>query len=326
MKTLTAWLGIVCWFFFVISFLYTKHVLAHLPLEKDEGLPPSALNYLCDINSSTKGGSTRRDVVLFFATAYGEGLELAIRSLRSTGAKCRIILFTSKNFRPIPQFAKMVEALNIEIIPNCENTKKRDYVPHMIRFEFELEWLEKHSNEIDRVLHSDSFDVYFQGDPFANNIASDSLTFVVEPHCIRSCGWNLAWVRECYGGNIMGEMRRHFIVCSGSIAGGASDYIKLLKLMISQKEWEKCWQPSKDQPILNYLIWKGFVDKAGIKYSFTGCDGGYFTVQWCVLDKNIRFNEHNQIISLANSVPPFIHQYNRIDYLTDKLYRQCRLK
>ena len=78
--------------------------------------------------------------------------------------------------------------------------------------------------------------------------------------------------------------------------------------------------------ILNVLVWMGNVSAAGIKYTYTGCDGGFFTVQWCALEKEILHNEHGQVISLKGVVPSYIHQYNRIDNFTKELYKKCRIK
>ena len=181
------------------------------------------------------------------------------------------------------------------------------------------QWIQQHKHEIDRILHSDSLDVFFQGDPFTSSISNDSLTFIVEPHCIRSCGWNIAWIDECYGRSGVNFHRHNFIICSGSISGNINEYHKLIELMISQDEWKTCWGPSHDQPILNHIVWSGLAKSLGIKYKLSGCDGGFFTMQWCVIDKNVLFNEHNQIISTGGSVPSYIHQYNRYQNLTKKL-------
>jgi hypothetical protein len=116
----------------------------------------------------------------------------------------------------------------------------------MYRFQCELKWLEANADSVDRVLHSDAFDVFFQGDPFASHISFDSLKLVVEPHCIRSCGWNLAWVKQCYGEQGMHDLEHSFIICGGSIGGSAAQYIKLLRLMQTQKEWRDCWGASLD--------------------------------------------------------------------------------
>jgi hypothetical protein len=121
------------------------------------------------------------------------------------------------------------------------------------------------------------------------------------------------------------RMRHKFIICSGSIAGGAEPYRRLLELMTNQPHWGVCWQPSMDQPILNYLVWNGHVQRAKVPYTLTGCDEGFFTVQWCVVERNVRYNQHRQVISVMNTVPSYIHQYNRLQKLSDHLYDSCRM-
>jgi len=279
----------------------------------------------CNFNSTTLCESSNRDVVFFFATSWSSGFDLAIKSLRSTGAKCRIVLFVPSRFFLNYRRNLVLNLLNIEIIKDCNATNGRNMVPHMIRYEYEKIWLEKHIGEIDRVFHTDTFDVFFQGDPFCTSISNESLAFVIEPHLIRSCGWNTDWISRCYGSKELFSLRHEFIICSGSIAGPAYQYLQLLNLMISQKHWESCWENSMDQPILNYLVWKGVVKEKGIKYHFVGCDSGFFTVQWCVLEREIRYNEHGQVISLMNTVPAYVHQYNRVQPFSTYLYSICNV-
>jgi hypothetical protein len=201
----------------------------------------------------------------------------------------------------------------------------RSFVPHMLRYESELAWLCKHGSEVDRVLHSDAFDVFFQGDPFTAHVSRDELTFVVEPHCIRSCGWNFAWLRRCYGSQAMGQFRFNFIVCSGSIGGPASEYMKLITLMTDQREWKSCWESSLDQPILNWLLWTGAIRKHGIRYRLSGCDGGFFTMQWCVTEGNVLMNEHGQVVSIEGAVPSYLHQYDRHPQFAAYVQEVCGL-
>lgn len=271
-------------------------------------------------NVSQEVGSTNRDIVFLYATKPNPGLIISISSLRGTGCQCRIILFTPSNFEFTRFLVHFFIKKNVEVVFNADDKLKRSYAPHMLRYEYELEWLQKHKKEVDKILHSDSLDVFFQGDPFTSIISNDSLIFIVEPQCIRSCGWNLAWVNECYGPIGLRTLKNNFIICSGSISGPSNEYIKLLTLMIDQNEWKTCWGPSHDQPILNHIIWNDIAKMNGIKYKLSGCDGGFFTMQWCVLEKKVLYNEHNQIISNEGSVPSYIHQYNRYPNLTRKLF------
>ncbi|KAH0787429.1 hypothetical protein GPJ56_008624 [Histomonas meleagridis] len=299
------------------KFEYIKEISTELPTQ------PIPSSYLCNMNRSSGIGSTARDVVLLFGSHFAPGLQLCIKSLRSTGCKARIILFGGSSITSDQTALNFFKLMNVELIPNCDEPNKREYVPHMLRYEYELNWLLKNSGTIDRVLHTDSFDVFFQGDPFSEHVPHDSLKFVVEPHQVRSCGWNYAWIYSCYGEEGLKKRLNNFIICSGSISGGYLSYVALLKLMISQKEWSTCYKASEDQAILNYLVWNQDVRNAGIKYSFTGCDDGFFTVQWCAIEKKVKFNEYGQAITEANTVPSYIHQYNRIQSFTDFLFQKC---
>ena len=93
--------------------------------------------------------------------------------------------------------------------------------------------------------------------------------------------------------------------------------------MIQQPQWNSCWQSSMDQPILNYLVWNGNLKNEGINYTFTGCNDGFFTMQWCVKNRDVLFNEHGQIVSLEGTVPVYVHQYNRYHDITNYLFDKC---
>lgn len=302
------------YFFDLFAFLLYK---ATLGLQRDI----QRLRTPCVINISEYPKSTNRDVVFLYATSFAGGLVLTIKSLRTTQSNCRIVLFWGSRFITT-RVREFCNHFKVELIPNCFSTGSRKFVAHMIRYEYEMNWLRNHINEVDRVLHTDAYDVFFQGDPFSRHIHNDQLTFVVEPHCFRSCGWNLGWMQNCYGSEYQ-RFYHNFIICSGSIGGSASQYLKLLEFMTSRNEWAKCWSESLDQAILNYLVWTGGVSNLGINYSFTGCDGGFLTVQWCAIEEKLRENEHNQIVSVQGTIPSYIHQYNRLPEYTNKFYRMC---
>lgn len=308
-----------------LIFLYIIGIIAKYHLIPKVHSNKKILNYFCDINASAKIKSTPRDVILFYCTSDAKGLRLSIQSLRSTGSQCQIILFISSSFEITKEFLEFCQILQVTLVPKCDEMYGREENPHMLRYEFELNWLLKHEGQIDRIFHSDAYDVFFQGDPFSLHIKNDKLTFVIEPHCVRSCGWNFAWIKNCYNFSGLQEMRHTFIACSGSIAGSVHDYIKLLKLMLRQPEWKRCWHSSYDQPILNWLLWHNIIRDEGIQYEIAGCESGFYTMQWCVLDHKVRLNEHNQVITDLGVVPSFLHQYNRITDFDNFLYGKCHL-
>jgi hypothetical protein len=102
-------------------------------------------------------------------------------------------------------------------------------------------------------------------------IKHEYLSFVIEPHFIRGCGWNLNWFEECFG-VVSEHFKNSFIICSGSIGGNADYYRTLVGLMLNTSQWRTCYASRKDHPIINYLVWSGQASAAGIKYRFVGCD------------------------------------------------------
>jgi hypothetical protein len=278
----------------------------------------------CAFNHSQPVGSSSSDIVLLYASTASRKLMLTVKSLRSSGSRCRIILFVPESIHIDRLNRVLLQMYSVEIVRHSK-TDPRSKVPHMYRYECELRWLEAQTVPVSRVLHTDAFDVFFQGDPFTSHISSTKLTLIVEPHCIRSCGWNLAWVKRCYGDSGMSALGHRFIVCSGSIGGPASEYLKLLKLMTTRPEWQTCWGESLDQPILNYLLWNGDIDRANIQYRLTGCDGGFFTMQWCVTEANVLVNEFNQVITSEGTIPSYLHQYDRNQAFARKLFNACSL-
>jgi hypothetical protein len=269
--------------------------------------------------------SSSRDVIFLYGTQYHSGVELALRSLHATGCRARVVLFMSPTMSLTSQKKTLLLSLNVEVVPNCGARPPQSFVvPHMTRYHYEYDWLTNHTGEIDRVLHSDAYDIFFQSDPFADAISRDYLSFVVEPHFIRGCGWNLHWFEECFG-TVSELFKNSFIICSGSIAGNAEHYRKLVGLMLNTTQWKSCYHSSKDQPILNFLVWSGAVRDAGIRYRFVGCDGGLMTLQWCVVNKVVRFDDAGQVLSPSDTVPAYLHQYPRIEGLASILFKRYHM-
>jgi hypothetical protein len=69
----------------------------------------------------------------------------------------------------------------------------------------------------------------------------------------------------------------------------------------------------------------GYVRDQGIRYRFTGCDDGFFTMQWCVLEANVLKNEEGQVVSVEGTAPSYVHQYNRNKRFARDLFNSCGL-
>ena len=238
----------------------------------------------CDFNRSLCPKSSKKDVIFFYTSLYNNGLEISLKSLRTTGSQCRIILFVSDTFVLDRRAYNLLEDLDVEVITNCIDYFGRISSPHMLRFEYEKQWIENHIHEVNRIFHCDSLDVFFQSDPFSELIPSDEIFLVVEPQKIKHCVWNTNWIVSCFNDTIQRFLFNQYIICSGTIGGNALEYLKLINVMMNTSEWKKCWAPSFDQPILNYVVWRGLLKSNSIKYRFIGCESGLFTSTWCAND------------------------------------------
>jgi hypothetical protein len=234
-------------------------------------------------------------------------------------------LIVSSDFRASSRFLDFADNQGIEIMEKCDGEDGLELFGHMVRYQCEAEWIEKHIRVLDRVMHSDSYDVFFQGDPFQAVIPRREILLVKENLRIADCDWNTQWIKECYGRKTWEQIKENNIVCTGIIAGGAREYLRLVQYMRSRSEWRVCWDTSKDQPIFNNLLWGGAFRVHGFKFAFTGCFEGIFTMHWCQGYGSTRLytNKENVVVTPKGDVPFVLHQYNRYQVVIDHLAAKC---
>jgi hypothetical protein len=277
------------------------------------------------MNVSHPPRSTRRDAIMFYASHYEPGLHLALASLVATGSRCRVVVFTSSLFAPTAQFVRLVRRARIELVRECDSRDGRSLVGHMLRYEYESLWLRSHRRTVDRVIHCDSYDVFFQGDPFQALVPRDRLLLIKEDLLIGGCDWNSKWLQRCYGNETWYLLRDVNVICTGLIAGNAGEYLRLITLLTEQEQWQTCWESSKDQPIFNYLHGMGILEAQGFMFEYTDCWHGVFTMHWCQQQKPILFNEDGQLVTPRGDVPWLLHQYNRYQKVINRLAQSCNV-
>jgi hypothetical protein len=306
---------------FVFAGVYFLHVLVISVMNLVHQAAPAHAGYQygCVMNLSGPVSSSRRDVIMFYASHFKPGLVVTLASLVSTGTKCRIVLFVPRSFQPDTRFRSVVSKYKIELMENCSATRGRRLVGHMLRYEYERAWLDKHLHEIDRVIHSDSYDVFFQGDPFQETVVPrDRLVLVKEELLILGCDWNSNWLKACYGNDTWHIIKENPVICTGFMSGNAAEYLRLIKFMMDRPDWDRCWDNSKDQPIFNYLHWMGILAAQEFTFEYTDCFHGVYTMHWCLQDRPIKFNYKGLFITQrgAAHTPPVQqvsegHQYPR---------------
>jgi hypothetical protein len=218
-----------------------------------------------------------------------------------------------------------VAQFHVEIVAGCVTKDSRRLFGHMLRYEYEAEWLRQNSADVDRVIHSDSYDVFFQADPFRDFVPRDRILLVKEDLMIAECDWNSQWIQECYDKPTWFAIRNNNIICTGVICGSASEYLRMITFLISRPEWRRCWDESKDQPIFNNLHWSGVLRDQGFEFNYTNCFNGIFTMHWCQGDRPFRVNDQNLVITPLGDVPFLLHQYNRFQKIIDHLAAKCHM-
>ena len=97
----------------------------------------------CNFEPINEPCSTKRDVVFFYGTNTHKGLLLAVKSLRTTRAKCRIVVLVPSTFKADDEFANFAQEYDIEIYSGCDMKRKGDTIAHMLRYEYEAKWVEE---------------------------------------------------------------------------------------------------------------------------------------------------------------------------------------
>ena len=271
--------------------------------------------------------STRRDVILMYGTNTHNGLFLAVKSLRATGSNCRVVILVPSSFNASNTFLKFAEEYDIEIYSNCNMMRNDLTIPHMLRYEYESKWLNEHINEIDRVIHADGYDVFFQSDPFIAINDTKGLIFIQEEINILQCEWNANWIIDCYGRTSFSSISMNFIICSGVILGSAKEYLRFVMYMIERPEWTRCWSESMDQPIVNYLVYSGLLTDMGIDYKLFSCNDNVLNMQWCLYEKTPEISSMGYTLSPnGKNTPAILHQYNRFSEHMEYLGGLCDIK
>jgi hypothetical protein len=264
--------------------------------------------------------STRRDVVLAAAltSIKRSRVECFLRTLRTTGTRARVILFLDAPDTRTPEWLRFFTACDIE--PYYVNTSSSVLleVPKMSRYYFYYQWLKDHLSEVDRILHTDTFDVIFQSDPFIPSLNASRLYFTFEPVSISASRWTASWISDCYGQSFFAKHGDGPVSCSGVTAGGGEPFFRYLKVLLKAKEWRKCFGHSLDQAHHNYLLYTGKFAKVGLEIDSFDCNSRFLTMHFCCKLAKCHWDNKTDIIYGNNTevAPVLVHQYNRWKNLT----------
>ena len=175
-------------------------------------------NFTADTNESN---STPKDVVISASIKHAKNLILFLRTLRTTGSKCSIVLFLDKqcitNIDKETLEGAMSFGIQIIITPETEasGAQTKNYMGYIIK-----EFLRENYCEIDRVIYADLFDTLFQEDPFNIYFPTNSLHLVDEGIINEYNGGNLQYIKStCPSFKLTKKMNKTKTICAGYIGG-----------------------------------------------------------------------------------------------------------
>ena len=174
----------------------------------------------------------------------------------------------------------------------------------------------------DRVLHADSFDVFFQKDPFTKEIKKDRLYFTMEDILIQNSTWNSGWLKRAYNESTAIALGKYNVSCSGTLIGGYSQFLNYLKVLLNHPPFWANGRHSLDQAYHNYLLHTSTFKAAGIKEEFMGCNSPIITMHYCGRIKQVVKNGR---IYTPNGriIPAIVHQYPLFQSMTNAIKKMC---
>lgn len=267
--------------------------------------------------------SSYRDVVLFSAISDFKRVEYFIRTLKTTRTRARTVLFVDDKTEISDEDANLLSGCNVEVYRYIHGEGEViNKVPKMVRYYYEYDFIKNNINNINRVLHIDSYDVIFGSDPFGEEISDEKLYFTLENIKLKDSKWTLKWMKLCYEHESLLPFYHNEISCSGVIIGSARLYVKYLEILFERSNWTKCYGDSLDQAHHNYIIFTKEYHKSKIEVEFLDCESNYVNLHFCCKRQNC-----NKIdFTKTDTLPAVVHQYNRFNNIITNLTLLCYSK
>jgi hypothetical protein len=297
-------------FYFIPNLFGQSHTTHHCPL--------------CTFSPIHSPTSTRRDAILAASLSELKRVEYFLRTLRTTGTRARIILFLDNAKTASPGWRRFFKACDIEPVFIEHLNPVIHSAPKLSRYYFAQQWLRKHIDEVDRVIHTDTFDVIFQSDPFIPRFNASRLYFTLEPVTLGESHWTMEWMQQCYGRNAVKPFHDRRVSCSGVTAGGAKPFLKYLDTLLANPVWTSCFGHSLDQAHHNYMYYTGKFEEVGLEIEGLDCNSEFLTMHFCCKRAKCMIREDGFVIGNNTDVEPvLVHQYNRWKNLTNRNPALC---
>lgn len=265
---------------------------------------------LCNFTPTVPPASSSTDLIITFLTSFNERAEMMFRSIRSTGCRATIVCFTPHGV----SLPKALEACGVKHV-SVEFNQSMANAIGKFRWETYQKYLKVHWHKFERVMHTDAYDAFFFGDPFAIVNQTNALFFQSEEMEIGNCPYNRPWIERCFDENVE-DVMQHTVLCSGSLIGGIEPFMKFMSKMIGHPGWLRCLDHNGyDQGAFNYAFYTNQWDFH--KYILP-CNSPFVTLHYCERSYNFEILSKERRSRFI-----YIHQYNRYNNMVEQLNSIC---
>ena len=281
-RLLSAFMFIICFIFIQACILNDRFNLnfTKQPYDSNETVSPYTFNppeiklfdpskmncNLCNFASNERRrDSTPNDVVMAHSVGKFSNLLPFVRSLRSTGSQCSIVILVSlSDYKPYKDQMKAAEECGVQFvyIDVPKNLQKNSRFHVFIPFYYDF--ILRNKDKIHRVLKCDLFDTLFQIDPFNNKYFKNNTFFMYKE---KSNGYHCkTQIKLSQTQSTKGWLNRTFY-CAGVYGAESQHFIDLMKLYMdfvnpTKYAIEVSAINFSDQDIFNYMINSGqFTDE-----------------------------------------------------------------
>jgi hypothetical protein len=292
-----------------------------LPPAVDISFSESRRGFKCQTTLPARCFSTRRDVIFTMAVLEDRWFDITLLSIRTCGCGARIVLYTILEQVFTPHYGRVIAMTNAEVVHR--DVPRGASTVDMIRHPWLQHFLLGSIGSVDRIFMVDAHDVFFHRDPFEVLNFTDSMAFFVEGCPIGRAGMNAGWMKHCFGEAALAEVRDNDTICAGTIYGDAKSFIRFLDVILNRMygTQHNC---AIDQPIVNWVVYHGDLQRAGVKFRLMPCNGPVLTLSNC--PRTIRrVGEIEEGFNSDGVIPHVVHQWKSFIPWKWMYVRRCNM-
>lgn len=266
--------------------------------------------------------SSPRDAILSAMFSAIAGLLPFVRTLRTTGSKAHVFLFTDNKGKSMLTQDELMLLDKCSIFIINTGTFHLEWKRFLIlRYPLFYDFLYYRVHLMDRVIIVDLFDTVFQGDPFTSSFHNDTFYFAKENITIDQCWMNSMWAKRA-APDLYDEIKNNTIVNSGLFMGGIIPVLHFLDIYMTL--YDTFTLNDVNAPDQGYFLFATYhivVKSPRIKVRFLSSFDGVVVFENYAEKSRFVFGDFKPRNS--SIYPRILHQYDKNSELRISVYYAC---